>query len=238
MEHSDNILAGWISKFGAYKKQALFAGATLAIALGFSFLYYYQRQNAESLAHRSFVDALDYASAQVSTDIAQASAQTTHIFSNENEKWKAAEQAFKSAYSLNKGANIAPFYLSFQADALAHQGKVQEAIPLLDKAVKNMPSPQLHDAYSIKLAILKLDSGVPALKKQGLKLLTKYAGKDQFFLHDYVLYQLGEYHWAQHEFDEVRSYWNMLVLKYSKGSGDTSPWISEVKERLSLLESA
>jgi len=223
MEFSKNPLADLLVKASAYKKQIMIGLAVttgLAVAMGAYSVY---RKNREARAHRAWVDAFQVYSSKT--------------FSSNAEKWQAVVQAYESAYEQNRGTSLAPFFRSFQAEGLYNMGKINEAIKTLQDAVSLIKNHELKEAYRVKLALYQLDSNTPEMVEQGLKDLSQLALQDTHHMHDFVLYQLGEYYWTTKQFDQVKNYWKMLTLKYGQSAQAPSPWASLVKDRLSLLES-
>ena len=240
MKHSKNPLLSWLIKLKTdYKKLAIIVMITIFGNVGLYFGYEAYYSYREARAHRALVESLEYFSAQVKQAIDEVPKNFAEkIFPNEKDKWQSTAAAFKRAYDENSSSNIASFFLLYQSEALKNFGDLDKSIDVLKQALSLMPKSELRQAYEIKLALMKVDSSDQIVSKQGLEKLKSIASDDSNIQHDFVLYQLGEYHWTKKEFDQVKNYWKMLMLKYGKGEENPSPWISLIKNRLKLIESA
>jgi len=125
--------------------------------------------------------------------------------------WHDVELAFDLGYQQNSGSKLAPYFLAAKSEALYEQGKSKEAIELLGTALTKMgESDDLFGLYSVKLALLKLDSKDESLKKEGFDLLEKESKKESSGA-DIALYYLGLYEWDKNNFENAKKYWKKLV---------------------------
>jgi len=218
-----------------HKKQTLIGiGLTISLVItGIGYTMY--RQQMQVKAHSMFVAALKvYEAPVVEGSVNKSDVKMPTQFATEQEKWNKVQEIFKDAYNNHKDAGIAPYFLTYQADALAHLGKFDDAIQALTKAIHLMKSPELKSFYQVKLALVKLDS--QKHQQEGLTELKKYADDQQAFSNECALYYIGNYFWCKKDFVQARNYWQQLVIKY--GSKDTklqSGFIDLAKSKLRLI---
>lgn len=90
--------------------------------------------------------------------------------------WEALEVGFGRGYIEHSASSMAPFFLVFQADALAHMGQHDEALKVLDKAVERMtPRTDVYYLYATKRAVMRLDSSDEKIGAQGKRELLDLA---------------------------------------------------------------
>jgi tetratricopeptide (TPR) repeat protein len=197
--------------------------------------YGYYNDWVQTSAHKAFVESLRYYDAPVSGR-ATIITNGTVEFATDEEKWKKVDEVFKSAYQSNKGAGIAPVFRVYQAEALVNLGKIDEAIEMLASAVKAVPSPDLKDFYTLKLALMKMDSLQQPVQQDGLTDLKKIAENEKQFANEAGLYFLGYYFWTQKDFTQAKNYWQQLMVKYGlKETKQSSGFAELVKARLKLI---
>jgi len=214
----------------------LILGVAGVFMLVLAFLGYgYYSDWVQSSAHKAFVESLRYYDASV-TGRPTVMTNGTIEFATDEEKWKKVEDVFKSAYQSHKGAGIAPVFRVYQAEALVNLGKINEAIEMLAAAVKSMPSAELKDFYSLKLALMKMDSPQQGMQQEGFADLKKVAENEKHFANEAGLYFLGYYFWTQKDFTQAKNYWQQLMVKYGlKEAKQSSGFAELVKSRLKLI---
>jgi predicted negative regulator of RcsB-dependent stress response len=238
MEFSKNPMIAWMRKAYEYvlqyKKEfllgAVFFVGLIVLLVGYSFY----KSSLQKKAHTDFVAALKIYDAPVhEKDLKDDKIDLAgEFFTSEEEKWLRVASVFEKGYQNNKGAGIAPMFLAYQADALINLGKFSEARDALKNAVGLMKDSATKSAFKVKLALLNIDNGN---KEEGVSILKEMALDSKDPVHDMVLYRLGEYYWFAKNFDEVRNYWNQLVLKYGKGVQKPSWWADQATQKLELI---
>jgi tetratricopeptide (TPR) repeat protein len=213
------------------KRIVLSALCLVGIICGF-IAYGYYRTWVQSSAQKSFAEALRYYDAPVGAKTIVTNG--TIEFGSDEEKWKKVAEVFDAGYHKNSSANIAPFFKTYYADALAHLGKTDEAIAIMAKAVPSIASRELRDFYTAKVALMKLDN--PAMQAEGLKTLTSIANDRSNTAHEVGLYYLGFYFWSIKNFEQARAYWQQLVVQYDKSDAKQQSGLAPlVKARLKLI---
>jgi hypothetical protein len=101
--------------------------------------------------------------------------------------WEALAQEFETAYQEHRSSDLAPFFLTFEADSLVRAGKTDAAVTLLDTALAAMGSSNpLYYLYKIKLAILT----------QNKALMQELAADVHNPHRGYALYELWHQAWV------------------------------------------
>lgn len=226
----------WLKWIAGYKRVIIISGLAALVAIGCFTGYELYQKRREEKAHKTWVSVSEYVNAQVRSEMKDEVEGNVKVYPTVHDKWQSIIEVTKRAYAEHGGTSFGPFFLTTQADGYVYLGKLEEAIEILQKAVKLMPRSDVKEIYEVKLALIKLDSSTPGCVEEGLASLNKMAQQDVHPLHDYVLYQLGEYYWAAKQFEKVKHYWKLLMLKYSASSKHPSPWMSLAQPRLALLE--
>lgn len=108
------------------------------------------------------------------------------------EKWSDLERGFREGAQRSGSSKLHPYFLVFQADALSEQGKHQEALALMDKAVPLISKKNpLYYLYAIKRALMKTDAADDAMQKQGRQELAHLAQDTANPLQDMARYYAG-----------------------------------------------
>jgi len=154
----------------------------------------------------------------------------------ESEKWADVEGAFALGYEQNSGSKLAPLFQLFQAQALVAQGKRDIALPLMEIAIKKMPSDNpLTGYYKTKVALVKMDDKDTAVRAAGLKELESIANNDGGDAQDVALYYLGSYFLSKDEVEKARVAWQKLEKLPSKSKEEKSPYSQLASEKLKQL---
>jgi tetratricopeptide (TPR) repeat protein len=208
--------------------------AVLLLTVG-SVGYLYYDSWSQASAHKAFIDAMRYYEAPVSggkTVVSDYGIQ----FATEEEKWKKVEDVFKQAYNKHSGTGIASMFKVHQADALSNLGKIDEAIEMLSSAIKKIPSIEVKDFYTLKLALLKLDSAQQSVQQDGLASLKKIVDDTHNFANEAGLYYLGHYFWTLKDYVQAKNYWQQLMVKYGmKDAKEQSGYAEVVRGKLKLI---
>lgn len=109
-----------------------------------------------------------------------------------NPDWEEVHLAFKLAYQANEKAEFAPFFLVYQAQALAASQKYQEAADLVGQALGKMSvNSPFYDLYVIMQAAMLIDAesstGLTQLKNVAENSSSDYSAMAQFYLAQYYL---------------------------------------------------
>jgi len=198
--------------------------AALVIACGiggyFGYRWYDSRKQAE--AQYSFGMLLD---------------QFNTAFEKQDTDFAMLAQDFGAGYETHKNTAIAPYFLSFQADALLQAGNKKEALQVMDKAVTaHTSATPLLNLMKTKRALLALDANDDeARQQQGLNELEKLGQDTTNMYRDYALYHLGMYHWIHENSNAARLAWQELVDIQDTGMFSASPWASLVAEKLQSI---
>jgi hypothetical protein len=90
--------------------------------------------------------------------------------------WEALGHGFARGYVEHSTSSLAPFFLAFQSEVVAHQGLQAEALDLLDRAIAGMrKNTDIRNIYAIKRAVMRLDSENEKISAQGKRELLDLA---------------------------------------------------------------
>jgi tetratricopeptide (TPR) repeat protein len=231
MEWLDNV----VDTIFTHKRQALYGLAGVAtLALGVTGYMYY-REHVQAKAHKEFIEALRYYDAPV-TGKKTVMVGDTMEFATEDEKWKKVEEVFKQGYDNNRSSGISSIFKAYQANALAQLGMLDMAIDTMTSAISSIPDKSVKDFYSLKLALMKLDSLQQAVQQEGFVSLKKIAEDEQGYAHEAGLYYIGYYFWTQKDYAQVRNYWQQYMVKYGlKDLKQQSGFADSVRSKLKLV---
>lgn len=166
----------WQRNINAAAGALILAGALAAGWYG----YGWYKRSKEQAAYKDLAESIDGYD-KVRSGMGQA-----------EEKWTDIERGFREGAQRNSSSTLQPYFLLYQAEALIEQGKQQEAIALMDKAIPLISkSNPLYYAYAIKRALMKTDASDEATKSQGRKELSGLAQDAQNPLQDMARYYAG-----------------------------------------------
>jgi hypothetical protein len=152
------------------------------------------------------------------------------------EQWQEIERAFAVGYERHKSANLAPYFLAFQAEALVQQKKQTEALVLMDKLLAALSkSSPLYSNYATKRALMKLDLADEAQQKVGLEELTLLAHDKHNNAKDVALFYLGHYFWSNNDVVAAKKEWTELAAINGKDSKYPSVWAQMADMKLQQL---
>lgn len=133
--------------------------------------------------------------------------------------WEEVELAFQTAYQQNSGAQFAPFFLIYSAQALAAQQRFSEAAKVVESALKQLSTDsEFYDLYAMMRANFLIDAG----DQVGLKQLIYLADNSKNYA-DMAQYYLAQYYLAQNQNEAA----NALFKKLSERE---SAWANLAKE--------
>ena len=153
------------------------------------------------------------------------------------DKLQEVGQAFIVGAEQHKNSALAPFFLVYRAEIAEQQGKPEEALEYIHKALASMPKDSpLYEYYALKQALLKLDrpSQLPGQvvheqsQKEGMQELAQLAQSADAGIRDMALYYKGLYEYAHNNIAQARESWNLLL---SKAKPD-SHWRMLAQEKL------
>lgn len=201
-----------------FKVFAAIAGF-FVLAIGAYGAYSWQRTAQERDALYAFLEAYELYDAAVQADSAEQA--------REHMLWSETEASFEQGYKRFSGTRIAPFFLLFQARALAHQKKVSDAVVVMNSLLQLIgTSHPLHDLYAVTCAAMQIDSPDSADQAVGLASLEQLARDTACKARDAALFYLTEYYAAQSQFDKAQE----LKKEYAKAGVGVqvvqSPWLS------------
>jgi len=156
---------------------------------------------------------------------------------DKSEQWQEVERAFALGYERHKSANLAPYFLAFQAEALVQQKKQPEAIALMDTLLSSLShSSPLYANYATKRALMKLDLADDAeYQKIGLQELTLLAHDKNNNAKDLALFYLGYYFWSNNDFAGAKKEWTELTELNQKEAKYPSVWAQLAQMKLQQL---
>lgn len=149
--------------------------------------------------------------------------------------WSTVETACKRAYDEYAQSALAPYFLSYQAEALIKQNKNDEAITVMTQMMNSMSkSSPLYNIYATKLALMQIDSADSAIHAQGLKRIEELAADSKNEQRDEALYYVGLYYWHHNDMVKAKEAWQTLVELSPQEEGE-SPWKQLISERLASI---
>ena len=190
---------------------ALIAGLGAAALIAGFYGYRWHVGRADERAQRFFSESYkEYAQALAS----------------DNPSWVTVEGAFKAGYKQAGSSSLAPYFLAFEADALAQQDKMQEAIAVLDKGLNAMGTRSpLYPLFAIKKAAMQLDAGDSALVSTAIENLKKLADDKQNIYRDMALYYLSSFYKAMGDETKARELEKEMRAVTLEGDvSSLSPW--------------
>lgn len=220
-----------------YKKQLLMAAAAVTGLAVCYFGYGQYRKHAMVSAHKEFVSAMKVFDAPLKDDGRKVRLQDL-VFATAEEKWNRVNEAFERGYNNHKGSGLAGMFLAYRAQALLHLDRIDEAVVLLRQAIGCMSGAELIQGYTLKLALVEMDTKDAAMQKVGLDRLTAIAQDSSNSFCDAALYHLGLKYFVEKNFKEAKNYFGQLKLKYGSelDADKVSVWAQRAVEKLKLME--
>lgn len=143
-----------------------------------------------------------------------------------NASLAAIEQLFQEGAQRESSSHLEPYFLVFQANAMVKEGKLDEAIGVMEKAITHMSKDNiLLPLFEGKRALMQMDSAVAETQQAGLQKLTELAHNTANPYADMALYFLGHYYWSVNNLEEAKKVWQELIEAQMKEQmGAPSPW--------------
>lgn len=212
-----------------YGFSIIFAGIILLLGLGFFGAWYgysWYFRNIEIAAHKDLAESLDEYQKQLR-------------FSMDDKAWSDIERAFETGAKRHTGSKLYPYFLAYQADALIHQGKLQEALNVLSNMLPNLTAKQeLYYLYATKKALLQIDMEEckPVQKcvtslANAIAELERLSKDNQNPFQDMATYYLGLNTWDKQNKEQAKSIWQTIV---ARPEAERTSWYSAVQEKLGI----
>lgn len=225
----DAVREWWMQTQEWYYKAAVIAALGIGLAGATYAGYYWFSMRVQKQAQQALADSLDAYNQAESSGMRAASGDDA----KKMELWQDAELALGLGYEQNKHSTLAPYFLALQSDALSQQGKRDEALALLEKAVGMMKAKSsLRDLYEMKLALMYIDAD--DTRDNGLKKLRSLADDTKNIFRDAALYYLGRYYMAQGESDQAKEFFMTLIDAFPEQEQGASVWAQQAKTELGL----
>lgn len=220
-EATDKI-ATWcgIKKESSHATQILSIALAGAVVLAGGFYgYRWYRAGQEAVAQRVFSqDVQEYERV---------------VQEGKAEDWASVETLFKIGHGQYANSAFGPFFLVYQAQAMAKQNKAEEARQLVAQAVNAMASSSpLYPLFKIKLALMTMDTN----PQEAIAQLELLANDSASHFSDAAAYYLGEYHWIKNDTARAKEVWQKMIdaTKTDKKLGQ-SPWALLAQEKIAQL---
>jgi predicted negative regulator of RcsB-dependent stress response len=180
--------------------------ASVTIVAGWWAYSFYTMKKTQK-AHQVFVDCYAEFEKNMSAQKGQA-------------RWDDVARAFDIAYQRYGSSVYGPAFLAYKATALIHNDKLEDAIPVMQKAVDLLKhSSLLYPSYALKLALMKIDSTKPSLQQEGQTLLKELADDDKNPQQDAALYYAGAQALLRNDRAAAKTYFGKAVKVGPEHSG-------------------
>lgn len=144
--------------------------------------------------------------------------------------WPNAELVFRLGFEQNNATSMAPYFLAFQAEALLHMDKFEQACACMEKAVSLVTyATPIYYLYATKYALMMMDDAETSTIQKGLDMLDRLAQDTKNTTRDMALYYLGLYHWEKDEREQATKAWDLLAQLTTKEPA--SPWAKLALEK-------
>jgi tetratricopeptide (TPR) repeat protein len=148
--------------------------------------------------------------------------------------WPNAELVFRLAIEQHPHTTLTPSLLAFQAEALLHMNKPEQALTCMKEAVTLLPqSSILYTLYATKYALMMMDAPEIPMQQEGLNSLTQLAQDTTNNNRDMALYFLGLYYWADDNTEKARTIWSELLPLAT--AQPASPWAQRAAEKIEYM---
>ena len=132
------------------------------------------------------------------------------------------------------GAALQPFFLVMQAQALAQQKKVDEAVTTIQQAINELPAGSPYKAYfGLTKSLMQLDASTQEAKDAGFAALQTFAQDNANPYRDAAMYHVGDYYFALNETAKALEVWSQLVAQSAAFAN--SPWVALAQQKLATV---
>lgn len=185
-----------------YDRYGLYVLGALALGSASWFGYTYYRKHVEQKAFTQFSESLeDY--------YKLAGAQTA------KSGWQDAQAGLAARATSNKHSYLAPYFSALQADAQLKEGDREGALKTLTQVLAALPKEApLVPLYTIKKALIEIDSADEATRVQGMKNLQALAADDKSPVQDMALYYLGYFAWVAHDIVTAEKEFGKVIMNH------------------------
>jgi tetratricopeptide (TPR) repeat protein len=190
-----------------YRNSILGVLLLVGIAVGSWFSYKWYNQRLERQAYQALAEGIETFNKNSAAD------------ESDSAKWGDLERAFAGAAERHKNSKLAPYFLAYQAEALIHQGKQQEAIIIMEKMLTQITTQSpLYYYYALKQDLMRLDGADEKVQQRGLQDLKELAQTAGTPVEEEALYYSGLALHLQGDKEGARHYWDMLDNKSAPDS--------------------
>jgi len=191
--------------------------ATIVVGLFFGYRWYvvYREREAQAVL-------ADYIhKAQVDSDTSLA----------------AMEALFQEGAQKQSGSYLEPYFLVFQANTLIKEGKLDDAVSIMEKAIARMSKDNvLLPLFEIKRALMQLDSSIEANNQAGSQKLKELAYDVKNRYADMALFFLGHHYWSVDNLEEAKKVWQELIeMQRKEQIVSSSPWAQLAQIKLQQI---
>ncbi|MGB8367327.1 MAG: tetratricopeptide repeat protein [Candidatus Babeliales bacterium] len=149
--------------------------------------------------------------------------------------WQRIASLFQQGSEQYSNSHLTPYFTLFQADALLKENKNQEALSLLDRAIKQASNSPLLSLIKTKHALILLDESDEVMQKNGIEELKKLAEDKKNQFRDTAQFYLGQYYWVTNSIKQAQDSWQELIDEQYKEKLGPSPWVDLAKKRLTYI---
>lgn len=211
---------GFSGKKNGYTKEIMLAVLFCALVGGGYFGYRMYVNNREQMAQKIFSDYLQDYQAAVQADSPS--------------EWARIEQSLQYGFEQQSHTYMAPYFLALLAEAYVKQNKNDLAVATLAKAIDASKNDTIKQMYSIKRALIQIDSSDESVQDQGLHVLIEESKTKNNFT-DMALFYLGKYYWVKNSTDDAKKVWQQLVDMKWTDQSNTSAWVTEASTMLKQI---
>ncbi len=148
----------------------------------------------------------------------------------EAKQWDDTQLIFQDVSQKYAGTAYGKFARVFQADVLAREGKIDQAVNLLEEALKDIDSKTPgYYLFATKIALLQFDAGNT---EDALERLTKLSQDTTNPDKDMATFFLGYHYWAKEDYARVLELWDgFKESNQSQDANKVSQWalLAQVK---------
>lgn len=130
------------------------------------------------------------------------------------------------------GTALQPYFVVMQAQALAQEGKFEDAVVRMQDAIDMLPSDSPYKAYyTLTKHLMQLDA--PSQKEAGFAALQQLADDSAYPYRDAALYHVADYYNALNDDAHAKATWQKLVAESASFTG--SPWVALAQQKLTTV---
>ena len=188
--------------------------------------YIQSRERAAQLAMSEAFEEYDHAMYQLvegdqSKEVVQQKLEDAHL-------------GFDQVIHSHKNSNLVASAHAFEADIYWYEGKKEQALDSMEKALKSLKKSPLTYVLKTKYALLKMETD---RLEEGLVDLQQLALDEKNPNADTAAFYLGYYYWSTKDEAKAREAWSILE-KFDGSKGvkrGMSPWLPVAQMKMSLV---